>query len=94
MFLARTRVFPRENGWFDKRWMDEVSSQVPLLMEWRGHIPPGTSSDALVQNIDFAPTLLDAAGVRPKRPCINQPAPLFAGEQRSLESRPVLSSLL
>ena len=49
-----------ENGWFDKRWMDEVSSRVPLLMQWPGHIQPGTSSAALVQNIDFAPTLLAA----------------------------------
>jgi uncharacterized sulfatase len=48
--------------------MDEISSQVPLLMEWRGHIKPGTSSNALVQNIDFAPTLLDAAGVKPGTP--------------------------
>ena len=60
--------FLGENGWFDKRWIDDASSRVPLLMEWRGHIRPGTVSDALVQNIDFAPTLLDAAGVKPKTP--------------------------
>jgi len=60
--------FLGENGWFDKRWMDEVSSRVPLLMAWPGHIQPGTSSNALVQNIDFAPTLLAAAGVTPQKP--------------------------
>jgi arylsulfatase A-like enzyme len=60
--------FLGENGWFDKRWMDEVSSRVPLLMQWPGHIQPGTSSEALVQNIDFAPTLLAAAGVTPEKP--------------------------
>jgi arylsulfatase A-like enzyme len=60
--------FLGENGWFDKRWMDEVSSQVPLLMQWSGHIKPGTSSNALVQNIDFAPTLLAAAGIKPQKP--------------------------
>ncbi len=60
--------FLGENGWFDKRWMDEVSSRVPLLMQWPGHIPPGTTSDALVQNIDFAPTLLAAAGVTAYKP--------------------------
>lgn len=60
--------FLGENGWFDKRWMDDVSSQVPLLMQWTGHISPGTTSDALVQNIDFAPTLLDAAGMKPQKP--------------------------
>ncbi len=60
--------FLGENGWFDKRWMDEVSSRVPLLMQWPGHIPPGATSAALVQNIDFAPTLLAAAGVTAEKP--------------------------
>lgn len=60
--------FLGENGWFDKRWMDEMSSRVPLLMAWPGHIAPGATSDALVQNIDFAPTLLDAAGVTAPKP--------------------------
>jgi arylsulfatase A-like enzyme len=39
--------FLGENGWFDKRWMDDVSSQVPLLIQWQGHIrqaPPRTPS--------------------------------------------------
>lgn len=58
--------FLGENGWFDKRWMDEVSSRVPLLMQWNGHISASTSSAGLVQNIDYAPTILDAAGVEPK----------------------------
>ena len=84
LYSSDQGFFLGENGWFDKRWMDEVSSQVPLLMEWRGHIPPGTSSDALVQNIDFAPTLLDAAGVRPKTPMHGiSLLPLFAGEQEA-----------
>jgi len=60
--------FLGENGWFDKRWMDEVSSRVPLLMQWPGHIPAGTSTSGLVQNIDFAPTLLEAAGVKAEEP--------------------------
>ena len=68
LYSSDQGFFLGENGWFDKRWMDEVSSRVPLLMAWRGHIQPGSTSDALVQNIDFAPTLLDAAGVTPKQP--------------------------
>lgn len=73
--------FLGENGWFDKRWMDEVSSRVPLLMAWPGHIAPGTSSDALVQNIDFAPTLLTAAGVAAPKPMHGVSLlPLFANE--------------
>jgi arylsulfatase A-like enzyme len=35
---------------------------VPLLIQWKGHIEPGTT-DALAQNIDLAATILDACGV-------------------------------
>jgi len=53
-----------ENGWFDKRFMYDVSMQTPLLIRWKGKIKPGSVNTSLVQNIDFAPTMLDAAGVK------------------------------
>jgi arylsulfatase A-like enzyme len=53
-----------EHGWFDKRFMYEESLKTPLMMMYKGHITPGTVSDAMVQNIDYAPTFLDLAGVR------------------------------
>ena len=62
VYTSDQGFFLGENGWFDKRWMDEVSSRVPLLMQWPGHIPAGTVTSGLVQNIDYAPTLLEAAG--------------------------------
>lgn len=34
----------------------------PLLMAWKGHINPGTRCNAMVQNIDYAPTFLSLAG--------------------------------
>jgi arylsulfatase A-like enzyme len=52
-----------ENGWFDKRFMYDVSMQAPLIMRWPGHIKPGTVTEVMAQNIDFAPTILDAAKV-------------------------------
>ena len=51
-----------EHGWFDKRWMFEESMRMPLLMRWPGHIAPGTRIKPMVQNIDYAPTFLAAAG--------------------------------
>jgi hypothetical protein len=39
--------FLSENGWFDKRWMDEVSSRIPLRMASPGHFAPGPTSGAL-----------------------------------------------
>jgi len=55
--------FLGEHGWYDKRWMYEESFRIPLVVRWPGVIPAGSTSAALVQNLDFAPTFLDAAGV-------------------------------
>ena len=52
-----------EKGWFDKRFMYEESFGSPLLMQLPGTIAPGTQVDALVQNLDFAQTFLDFAGL-------------------------------
>lgn len=52
-----------EHGWFDKRFMYEESMRTPLVMmlpegfDAKGDIPQ------MVQNIDYAPTFLDLAGV-------------------------------
>ena len=52
-----------EHGWFDKRFIYEESFRTPLLVRWPGVIEAGSSCDILVQNLDFAQTILDAAGV-------------------------------
>lgn len=68
IYTSDQGFFLGENGWFDKRWMDEISSRVPFVMQWPGHIPAGSSTQGLVQNIDLAPTLLEAAGVEIPEP--------------------------
>ncbi len=50
-----------EHGWFDKRWMYEESLHMPLLVRWLGVAKPGSSSDVLVSNVDFAETFLAIA---------------------------------
>ncbi len=52
-----------EHGWFDKRFMYEESLRMPLLMRYPKEIKSHTKIDQLVQNLDFAPTFLDYAGV-------------------------------
>ena len=52
-----------EHGWFDKRFVYDESFKTPLMVSWPGHIKSGQKSDALVQNLDFAQTFLDAAGI-------------------------------
>ena len=51
-----------EHGWYDKRWMYEESLRNPLIVKWPGVVKPGTRCKELVQNIDYAPTILAAAG--------------------------------
>ena len=53
-----------EHGWFDKRWMYEESFKMPFLIKNPRMIEAGTTSDAMVMNVDFAPTLLDMAGLK------------------------------
>jgi arylsulfatase A-like enzyme len=52
-----------EHGWYDKRFVYDESFKTPLLVSWPDKIKAGTRSDALVQNLDFAQTFLEAAGV-------------------------------
>ncbi|ADY29112.1 sulfatase [Cellulophaga lytica DSM 7489] len=52
-----------ENGWFDKRFMYEDSFRTPLLIKYPKAIQPGTQINALVQNLDYAPTILDFVGI-------------------------------
>ena len=51
-----------EHGWFDKRFMYEESFRMPLMMRLPSKIRKG-KIEQLVQNIDFAPTFLELAGV-------------------------------
>ncbi len=53
-----------EHGWFDKRFIYNESFKTPLLIKWPEHIIPGSTNDEMVQNLDFAQTLLDVAGIK------------------------------
>ena len=52
-----------DHGWFDKRWMYEESLLMPLIIKWPGVTKPGSTNTQLVQNLDYAETFLEAAGV-------------------------------
>ena len=53
-----------EHGLIDKRHMYEESMRVPMLAYCPEIIKPGTVVKKLVQNIDIAPTILEAAGLK------------------------------
>ena len=52
-----------EHGWFDKRFMYEESFRTPLIIRYPGG-QQGVENWDLVQNIDYAPTYLDIAGIQ------------------------------
>lgn len=63
VYTSDQGFFLGEHGWFDKRFMYEQSLRTPLMMMLPGRIPAGSASEAMVQNIDYAPTFLELAGL-------------------------------
>ena len=70
-----------EHGWFDKRFMYEESFRTPLIIRWPGTVEAGGARSAIVQNVDFAPTILDVAGAEiPADMHGKSMVPLFASD--------------
>jgi arylsulfatase A-like enzyme len=63
IYTSDQGFFLGDHGLFDKRFMYEEALRMPFLIRWPGAIKPGTRSDAMVLNVDFAPTFLDCAGL-------------------------------
>jgi arylsulfatase A-like enzyme len=63
IYTSDQGFFLGDHGLFDKRFMYEESIRMPFLVRWPAGIKPGTRSDAIALNVDFAPTFLDIAGV-------------------------------
>jgi N-acetylglucosamine-6-sulfatase len=51
-----------EHDYMDKRWMYDESERMPFIIRYPKSIRPGSRTDAIVENVDFAATLLDFAG--------------------------------
>lgn len=63
VYTSDQGFFLGDHGWFDKRFMYEESARMPLLVRYPPLVTPGSHTDALVVNVDFAQTLLELAGV-------------------------------
>jgi arylsulfatase A-like enzyme len=90
IYTSDQGMYLGENGWFDKRFMYDKSMRTALMIRWPGHVKPRTVTSAVVQNIDFAPTFLGAAGV--DIPTWMQGlslVPVLTGKKKSLD-RPAL----
>jgi len=53
-----------EHDYIDKRWMYEESLRMPFLVRYPRMIRPGTRTDEIINNTDFAPTILELAGLK------------------------------
>jgi arylsulfatase A-like enzyme len=62
IYTSDQGFFLGDHNWFDKRFMYEESLRMPFLVRWPAKIRPGVVDDAMILNIDFAPTFLAAAG--------------------------------
>jgi arylsulfatase A-like enzyme len=65
-FLSDNGFLLGEHRLFAKRVPYIPAVRIPMLARWPGHIPGGVRDDRLVANIDIAPTIYDATGVRPE----------------------------
>ncbi|NGP77350.1 sulfatase [Balneolaceae bacterium YR4-1] len=52
-----------DHGFFDKRFIYEESLRMPFLVRYPEKLKAGTENNDIITNIDFAPTLLDFAGI-------------------------------
>lgn len=51
-----------EHDYIDKRWMYEESMRMPFFVRYPEKIEAGTRTDAIVNNTDYAPTIIELAG--------------------------------
>ena len=84
IFTSDNGYLMGEHGLFDnKRWAYEPSIRVPFVARYPKRIKPGTSIDAMVVNVDVAPTLLELAGAKPYvRMHGRSFVPLLGGDQK------------
>lgn len=63
IYTADQGYFTGEHGLFDKRIMYEESIRMPFVIRYPNEIEPGIENEDLILNTDFAPLLLDYAGI-------------------------------
>lgn len=52
-----------DHGFFDKRFIYEESLRMPFMVKYPTKVKAGSINEDIITNIDFAPTLLELAGI-------------------------------
>ncbi|MCI5082637.1 MAG: sulfatase [Saprospiraceae bacterium] len=53
-----------DHGFFDKRFIYEESLKMPFIVRYPKTVKAGSVNEDIISNIDFAPTLMEAAGIK------------------------------
>lgn len=81
IYTSDQGFFLGDHGWYDKRFMYEESLRMPFIISYPNGIEAGTINDDMILNVDFAPTLLNYAGIDvPERMQGNDFRPLLNGK--------------
>ncbi len=62
MYTGDQGFFLGEHDYIDKRWMYEESMRMPFMVRYPPRIKAGSRSYAIVNNVDYAETIIDMAG--------------------------------
>jgi arylsulfatase A-like enzyme len=65
-FISDNGFLWGEHGLEGKPYPYTYDVKAPIYMRWPGHVSPGVDDGRIAANIDFSPTVLDAAGIPPE----------------------------
>jgi arylsulfatase A-like enzyme len=82
IYTSDQGFFLGDHNWYDKRFMYEECLRMPFLIRYPEKIKAGKVNDAMILNVDFAPTFLEYAGLSaPKEVQGHSIVPLLRGEK-------------
>lgn len=64
LYTGDQGFFLGEHDLMDKRWMYEEAMRMPFIVHWPKVVKNGMVNDWLINNTDFAPTILKIAGIQ------------------------------
>jgi len=64
MYTGDQGFYLGEHDLMDKRWMYEEGMRMPFIVHYPKLVKPASTNGWLINNTDFAPTILDLAGVK------------------------------
>ena len=63
IYTSDQGFFLGDHGWYDKRFMYEESLRMPFIVRYPKEIKAGSACGEIINNVDFAATWLDLAGI-------------------------------